>query len=313
MPRIIKKSSPLPLSVEQFNKRKDRILIYRQYGGLGDMLMMRMIFEDFKNIYPKNKLYFACPSSLIDSVIDHPFLDGIFDFEFVDRNDFYTYDVSHACTRYEIYKGSNADKHRSDIWAESCGIELTNHNMHISLSNNEVEFGKNKLKEFDNGKPFVIFSPISAMESKNLQENHIIEIIKNLKEDYNIIGLHKNEIKILTNLNIPTISNLNIREWMGVIYNSNYVLCVDTSTFHFAGGICKPTLGVFTWADGDVYGKYYKKCKIFQKRKRGEDFACPCYRFSSCPLSKEALKPCLTEIKGIEIVEEFKKMVENNK
>lgn len=313
MPRIIKKESLKPLTIDQFDRRKNNILIYRQYGGLGDILMLRMIFEDIKKINPNNKLYFACPSFLKDAVIDYPYLDGILDAETVNKEDFYTYDVSHACTRYEIYKGSNADKHRSDIWAESCGVELTNHEMHISLTNNEIEFGLNEIEKYSKeSKPNVIFCPISAMNSKNLQVNHIKDIVDELK-DFNLIGLHKCEIKELTQFGIPTICNLNIRQWMGVINACDYVLCVDTSTFHFAGGINKPTLGVFTWADGQVYGKYYKKAEIFQIRKRGENFACPCYRFSSCPLSKEALKPCLTEIKGIEIAQAFKKMTQNNK
>lgn len=313
MAKIIKSNQLKEISIKQFNKRKNKILIYRQYGGLGDILMMRMIFEDFKKLDENNQLYFACPSHLKDAVIDHPYLDGILDAETVEKEDYYTYDVSHSCTRYEIAKGSESDKNRSDIWAESCGIVLENHNMHIKLSNEEIELGKNKIKNFyNNNLPNVIFCPVSAMASKNLQPNQIKDLIANVK-NCNIIGLHKEKIETLDEMKIPTIYNTSIREWMGIIYNADYVITVDTAAFHFAGGIGKKTLGIFTWADGLVYGKYYKNSKIVQIRNRGENFKCPCYRFSSCPLSKESLKPCLTDLNGKIIADSFEKMIKNHK
>lgn len=312
MAKIIKSNQIKTVSIKQFYKRKNKILIYRQYGGLGDILMMRMIFEDFKKLDENNQLYFACPTYLKDAVIDHPYLDGILDAETVDKEDYYTYDVSHSCTRYEIAKGSESDKNRSDIWAESCGIVLENHNMHIKLSNEEIETGKNKIKKlYNNDLPNVIFCPVSAMASKNLQPNQIRDLISNIK-NCNIIGLHKDKIETLDKMGIPTISNTNIREWMGIIHNADYVITVDTAAFHFAGGIGKKTLGIFTWADGLVYGKYYKNSKIVQTRNRGENFKCPCYRFSSCPLSKESLKPCLTDLNGKIIADSFEKMIKNN-
>lgn len=312
MAKIIKSNQIKTVSIKQFNERKNKILIYRQYGGLGDILMMRMIFEDFKKLDENNQLYFACPSYLKDAVVDHPYLDGILDAETVNKENYYTYDVSHACTRYEISKGSESDKNRSDIWAESCGIVLKNHNMHIKLSNEEIETGKNKIKKlYNNDLPNVIFCPVSAMASKNLQPNQIKDLIANVK-NYNIIGLHKDKIETLEEMKIPTISNTSIREWMGIIYNADYVITVDTAAFHFAGGIGKKTLGIFTWADGLIYGKYYKNSKIVQIRNRGENFKCPCYRFSSCPLSREALKPCLTDLNGKIIAESFEKMIKNH-
>ena len=184
--------------------------------------------------------------------------------------------------------------------------------MHIKLSNEEIETGKNKIKKlYNNDLPNVIFCPVSAMASKNLQPNQIKDLIANVK-NYNIIGLHKDKIETLEEMKIPTISNTSIREWMGIIYNADYVITVDTAAFHFAGGIGKKTLGIFTWADGLIYGKYYKNSKIVQIRNRGENFKCPCYRFSSCPLSREALKPCLTDLNGKIIAESFEKMIKNH-
>ncbi len=184
--------------------------------------------------------------------------------------------------------------------------------MHIKLSNEEIETGKNKIKKlYNNDLPNVIFCPVSAMASKNLQPNQIKDLIANVK-NYNIIGLHKDKIETLEEMKIPTISNTSIREWMGIIYNADYVITVDTAAFHFAGGIGKKTLGIFTWADGLIYGKYYKNSKIVQIRNRGENFKCPGYRFSSCPLSREALKPCLTDLNGKIIAESFEKMIKNH-
>ena len=54
MPRIIRKNDSVKkvLSLKDFNDKKNKILILRETGGLGDILMHWQMFEDFKSDMP---------------------------------------------------------------------------------------------------------------------------------------------------------------------------------------------------------------------------------------------------------------------
>ena len=88
------------LSLRDFYHKRQKILILRSCGGLGDILMHRMIFEDLKNTVPDAEIHFACPWMYHDVVKDHPFIDKIIDSETVDITVFIiTYNTSTGCGR----------------------------------------------------------------------------------------------------------------------------------------------------------------------------------------------------------------------
>lgn len=288
-----------PLSIKNFYDKRNRLLILRQTGGLGDILMHRMIFEDFKLMLPDVKIVFAIPTTYFQAVQDHPFIDEVVDHTTVDVKDYLiSYCTTTACGRYENRVAPQADKHRSDIWAEHCGIKLSHHNMHIHLTAEEKAYGKAVVEKYNpNGKKSVIFCPISAMVGKNLdtvQTNGVIEELKRL--DYCPLLLHSNPLTA----NAPTLTGHNIRQWMGIIHAADYVISVDTAAFHFAGGIGKPLVGIFSWADGTVYGKYFNFTLVQKHRSYTPGWDCgPCFNWwkcLKCPNGQQPRKPCITEI-----------------
>ena len=300
--RILKNPEQLirKINIKEFYEKRNKILIIRACGGLGDILMHRMIFEDFKLLMPEAEIHFACPLQYHEALVDHPFIDKILDSAKIDKSDYIiSYNTTSACGRYECSIAPLSGDHRSDIWANHCGVNLTKHNMHISLTDEEKESGKKIVEKIRNKEGQVVaLAPISAMISKNLLPHHI-EFIKNYfkDKDYFLFGVHNIPIHDLNKLNIPQVFNLSIREWMGVLNYADYVISVDTSAFHFAGGIAKPVTGIFTFADGLVYSKYYPKKIIVQKHRINGDWDCgPCYNWSLCPKTNSTIKPCLTEI-----------------
>jgi ADP-heptose:LPS heptosyltransferase len=286
-----------PIAIKYFNlnefiEKRDDVLILRNHGGLGDIFMHRMMFADFKRLAPEAKITFALPKQYHDAVSDHPFIDHIVDCNKVDRSQFpISYNTSKACIRYELKIAPLSDKHRSDIWADQCGITLQDHRMHIILTEEEKQKGRDLIeKHRTNSGPVVILVPISAMKAKNLSESQQKTIINNSKaRGCCVIGLHNKPIPTL-----PTISNVSIREWMAVLYAADYVVSVDTAAFHFAGGVGKPLMGIFTFADGKVYGKYFDF--VLVQKHRDDGFACgPCYAWARCPYPG-SVKPCLAQI-----------------
>jgi ADP-heptose:LPS heptosyltransferase len=297
---------------EIYDKRKC-VLVKRATGGLGDILMHRMIFEDFKLLIPDLEITFACPVIYHEAVIDHPYIDNIVDAKTVKEDDFVLYyNTTSICSRYELRVAPYVDKHRSDIWAEHCGVPLTRHDMHIRLSKEERQWARNKLSEMNpESKPTVLLSPISAMMGKNLEVGQGQPVIDELKKrGYYVFITHTADVP---QFDAPCLNGISIRQWMSIIKEVNFVISVDTSTYHCAGGLGKPVVAVFGWADGKVYGKYYPGQELVQKhRDYTPDWTCgPCYNFGDCVKlpGPEIRKPCITEITSEDILDGFDRLV----
>ena len=296
------------ISLKEFSEKRNTILIIRNTGGLGDILMSRMIFEDFKRAMPEIKIVFACPTSYHDAVKDHPFIDEIVDSHEVDETEYIiNYNITTACGDYEHKIAPRSDKHRSDIWAEHCGLLLEHHNMHIAIPIEARQKCREILQENSNGKKNVLFCPISAMKSKDLDAAQMNEVKDGLKErGFNVIGLHNKKINDLEDT--QQIQASNFIEFLGYINEADYIVSVDTAALHAAGGCNKPCLGTFSWADGYVYTKYYPKCHVAQKHRLTDPtWTCgPCYIWSRCTkLSHGIRKPCITELTSAYILKEF--------
>ncbi len=306
--RIKSRFTPRSVSIKEFHAKRNKVLIIREVGGLGDIFMHRMMFEDMKDLMPDSEIIFACPKQYISAVTDHPYVDQVVDYKIIDANDYLlSYNTTFICGRYEMSIAPLADKNRSDIWANHCGVELTKHNMHIKLTKDEIEYGNKIVNQFRvENRPVVLISPVSAMIGKNLSVSQVKMIGDKLKE----IGctyflMHLAPLPIDT---ISTICNVNIRQWMSIINASDYVVSVDTSTFHCAGGLKKPLTGIFTFACGKTYGKFYN-FELVQKHRDNGDWDCgPCYNWSLCPKTNDHRKPCLTEITDDMIVDGIYRM-----
>lgn len=300
------------LTLKEISENRNKVLFIRSVPALGDIMMHRMLFEDVKILSPGLEVHFACPAAYHPAVSDHPFLDKVLDCNTVDRHEYKIYYVNdRACTDYEERIAPLSDKHRSDIWAEHCGFSLTRHDMHIRLTEKEKADGQLILDQFRhrNG-PIVLFTPISSRTpQRTLTEAQVNGVVEGLTaRGYCPLGVHNSP---LSYMKAPVICDLTIRQLFGIIYQADYVISVDTGTLHCAGGMGKPTVGVFTSADGDVYGKYYPRFELVQKhRNHDPNWTCgPCYTWTKCPKCKSVPKPCLTELTSDMILDGFSRLV----
>jgi ADP-heptose:LPS heptosyltransferase len=315
------------VSLRDFHCKKNTVLIIRNARGIGDILMHRMMFEDFKRIMPECRLVFACPKQYHDLVKDHPYVDEVVDSATLNRfNYLMSYDTSYCDIRYECGMAPYIDKHRADIWAEHCGVILTKHNMHLPFLDAEVlQFGmlqvrqaKNMTMKSNKNCPNVLLCPTAFDNLRSLTNKHIEDVVSYLREKgVFIYSTHQSKIPVLSNLNVPVFTGYGTREWLSFIHAADYVVSVDTASFHYAGGIKKPLVGIFTYADGKYRGKYFD-FTLVQKHRDNGDWPCgPCYNHTMCtnpkcknPGSLTDPKPCLTELKSSEIIDGIEKMFE---
>lgn len=282
-------------SIDEYKAKSKKILFYRGIGGLGDVLMHRMMFYDIKKTLPNIEIHFAVPEEYIPAVSDHPYIDEVVDFLKVNTEDYLCwYNTTSACGRYECYKAPKSDKHRSDIWANHCGIYLTDHKGYFKFSEEETLFAKEFYKARKN---CCLFCPISAQHTKNFNVRQTSEGIEEIRKNgaEPIVLLSKApEFRIDCEL----VTGLTIRQWMAVVSQAPWVVTVDTAMFHMAGMTNRPLTGIFTWADGKIYGKYYD-FTLIQKHRDNGDWDCgPCYIHPMCSklppgVSNLGRKPCL--------------------
>ncbi len=310
---IIKKPLKLrkTLDLGEFYEKRNKILITRAVGGLGDIFMHRMMFEDIKLLMPDCELHFACPKIYHDAVRDHPFIDCLLGSETIEPKDYIAhYNTTTICGRIEMQLAPSVSPHRTDIWSNHCGFNCSSHEMHIRLSEEEQEEAKRIIRSFKtDNKPLIVICPISAMQNKNLLPSQISFIVDHLRNmGFFVLGLHHHEVDELNKVDVPTAPTAGrTRIWMAILNEADYVVTVDTAAFHCAGGLKKPVLGIFSFVNGLAYGKYYPNIEIIQG-------PCPvgyqgCYNWSLCPI-KTSPKPCITGVTESMLVERFNKLVE---
>lgn len=288
------------LGLKEFSEKRNKVLIIRSVGGLGDIFMHRMMFENFKTIMPDAELHFCCPKYYHDALKDHPFIDKILDVSEADKREYIvSYNTSTVCGRTEMKYVPFSGPHRSDIWANHCGVNLTKHDMHIRITDEEKKEAQEIIeKSRDRSGHSVVICPVSAMTTKNLQSHQLGGVVESMRS----IGLfpfclHNTIIDDCLKNNIPIIAEKRIRIWMAILNQADYVVSVDTAAFHCAGGMNKPLVGIFTFIDGKVYGKYFDFILVQKHRDCDPNWTCgPCYDWHKCPKTSNIPKPCLTEI-----------------
>jgi ADP-heptose:LPS heptosyltransferase len=302
------------MSLKKFNEIHNKILFYHDYGGLGDVIMHRMLFSEVKKIIPDAMIDFSCDVNFMDAIKDHPLINKIADTKKTDKSEYLVHYETSVWTsnKYENHFGKNCKANRADIWAYYCGFEIENHNMNFNLKPQLIDDYKRKIEKFctNKGKPIVLLAPIASVKTKSLLPEQI-DIIKNELKDCNLVAIHHEEIPYCKENNIQGIYNTTITDWIYYTAVSDYVISVDTSTFHLAGGLKKPLMGIFTFANGKTYGKHYDFILV-QKHIDNGDWDCgPCYDYKSCPKTKDIIKPCLKEIKEYHLKEGLTKMFDH--
>lgn len=289
------KITPKPLSLKDFHGKRNQVLVWHDKGGLGDVLMQRMMLEDFKELIPDGNIIFACLPEYITAAEDHPHISKVIDSRTVNPND-YIICYNTCVTIADRYESTHAPslEHRSDIWAKYCGVTLKRHEMCFRLDPMLVDHCRSKLQGKSKRRT-ILLSPISKMATKTLLPEQLSAIVEATK-DYHLVGIHNKEIPELSKLNIPVISNVSLKEWMCYVAAADYVISVDSAVFHMAGGLKKPLMGIFTFADGKAYGKHFDFVLVQKHRDNGNWDCGPCFQFAGCPKCKTGLKPCLTEL-----------------
>lgn len=306
--KLVKKQKTMPISLREHFLRRNKVLIRRRAGGFGDIFMQRMMFEDFK----KTGLNFthACPHPYNKVAENHPFVESVVISDINERDYGAIYDITTVCRAYESCHAP-ASKHRSDIWAEHCGITLENHNMFIIPDETALSKVRSYINYWNPGKlPVILMATSSSLseddfgKGKSLTDEQITLLVNQARSMGLLpIAVHHQHQPIYENLQVNQLI-LPIQEWIASISLGDYILSIDSATFHLAGGLKRPLIGIFTFTDGKVYGQYYDFVLVQKHRDNGNWDCGPCFLSNLCPKERcSPLKPCLTELTADELTQ----------
>jgi len=305
--KLVKKKVQNPITLLNHFQRRNKVLIKRRAGGFGDILMQRMMFEDFS----KTELEFthSCPYNFLELAKNHPYSTAVEISSVKDEIFGCVIDITSACRSYEMMHAPHCKKHRSDIWAEHCGIVLENHNMFLAPQQTSVERCQNYLNQINpENKPIVLLATKSTDDDfgmgKSLTSRQITQLVQNIRSMNMLpISVHNVTQDIYTELNVQQFA-LTVQDWVALVSLANYVVSIDTGTFHMAGGLGRPLVGVFSFTDGKIYGKHYDFILVQKHRDTGNWDCGPCFQQSLCPKEQRSChKPCLTELTSDEITQ----------
>lgn len=308
--KLVKKKQKKPITLKDHYERRNKVLIKRVAGGFGDILMNRMMFEDLSQSFPGCELTFTCPNPYIELADDHPFAKAIELKDIQEEKYGIVYTTTTCCRVHEIRHGKNNTKNRSDIWAEYCGIKLQNHNMFLNARPDMLDVCQKFLAHANkDNKPIILLATKSTDDdfgvSKSLLPQQIRDLVEKLSPDYFIFTIHKEKQAIFDQLGIEQITSIHPQAWLALVDLSNYIISIDSATFHMAGGLKKPLVGIFTFTDGKVYGKYYDFVLVQKHRDNGNWDCGPCFNLDFCPKTSSYPKPCLYDLSSDDILQGF--------
>ena len=286
------------LSLKRFATLRNQVLFNHGVGGLGDVLIHRMLFETVKKQHPELSISFACLPEYFGAVEDHPHIDNLIDQHNLDTEEHLAvFNTGIAVSnRYENKYGVDCKYNRADIWSKSCGFDLDSHEMLFQLDQNLLQSCRKELlslcKQPDG--PVILFCPVSKVTTKTLLPTQIKWVVEAC-QGQNLICINNQPVRTADKLGLPGIYQRSLKEWIHFVAAADYVISVDSATFHLAGGLKKPLLGIFTFANGKTYGQHYDFVLLQKHRDDGWDCG-PCYNYKACSKTKGEIKPCLSEL-----------------
>ena len=318
-----------PLSLLELEKKRNKILVYRKWGGLGDIINTRMIFKGIKDLNPEFHITYAVPRIYFDVLNDLPYIDNLIDCSQARINDYgYSVDISTDCGSYESSTRPNVDKQRAEIWSHiSLGlIKEDFEDYHFRLNNNNLQEAKDLLLNKYNYNPGIKIAifPKTASPIKDIPDQTLISLVDKMRNNgYEPCVIHSNPS--IKGLNCTYIHDLNFKQLIHVTSLFDYVITTDTGSFHLSYSLPdqKPTLGIFGWTDGFIIGKYHKKLIVLQKHRNGQSLkpleckCTPCWSWAGACDFYKGLKsynkfgnsklpvPCIGEIDENIIYDKF--------
>lgn len=257
----------IPNGSELTPKGQDNIiLIRRQHGGMGDILMTGPALKALKSKFPDKAIHYAIPKIYHKMMANLPFIDRVLDvLQPIDyKKYFMTMDISNPDARYEsarIMAGKRVEKSRVEIYAEAIGVRdlLVDYTPIYLITKEETQWADTFLKsqKIEKDKPIIGIQLESAEEYRNYPEPKFKRLIELLRQTFNVVIFGSEKRKDYEGT-VDT-CGFSIRELGAVLSLCDIFISVDTGPLHLAAALDITTVALFGPID------YRARCKGYSK------------------------------------------------
>lgn len=216
---------------------EDIIIGVTVHGGIiysiGDTLCLTPIIEALSK--QKNQLI-TVSTSIPELFYNNPYIK-----EIVNTNNL-TIDISHSLPYHSVEYSSNV----VEFYAERAGITLPkDHKPRLYLSNDEIKYGRDVLREFEGFKRIAVCLTTSTY-CKDLRYEYIRPLLDRLKNDgYILIGIGVEKFDSRYTFNKSFINWTSLREVSSIINTCGLYLGVDAGLYHIAAALDVPQVVFF--------------------------------------------------------------------
>lgn len=285
---------------------KNKVLVTRAMGGLGDILMMTSALTALARKSPKTEVYFATQLQF-HKVLKTIENENIKLLDINDENiDVCSYNkwvnwTNCPASRYESKNIKNVKLNRIEIFAKSLGVSrryLKKNSLLTPVFKNNYEdilWAKNFLLRVNHKSELLVcIQPFAADTYRNWP--HVFTLVRLLSTFCKVFVLHNSSIDEQFNENVFVI-NESVGRASALIELSNYSVVLDSSLLHISAALNVPTIAIFGAISGKTRTQHYKNVMLLNPDK--SNFPCyPCWRneYSNCKFTTERESLCLRSI-----------------
>jgi len=298
---------------------KNKILITRAMGGIGDLLMMTPGIHALKKKYPKSEIELAIPKryfSIFENNADVKLLD--IEKDYFDHLNYYKWFNFTDCpaARKESVTSPKVRKSRIEIFSSALKINFFSRlamskKPRFIFSDDELNFAADQWQELGLENKTVI--GIQLHSDETYRDYPLMEkLVELLSERYTVMLFDGETISGFEFENVIKIQNLPIRKAFALAHNCDLIVAPDSSFVHFAAAFDIPTIALFGPIDGKVRTKHYQNCTYLSAK---EIFGClPCWRNEEipCKLTGMRTSECMKAIPVSNIIKTLEMKLNRN-
>jgi ADP-heptose:LPS heptosyltransferase len=262
-----------------------KITVFRQLGGIGDVLMCTPVFRGLKEKYPGCFLTVATDSSYMAGCLPmifrhNPFIDDLVHvnpFEFVCsptrhvRQEFrnapnhadmvphcvrdtdLVIDLNVVCALTETAQQPHVKDHRTDIWCRAAGVAPSNRRPILHLTGSELAEGARWCEERLGAgvRVGVVLTTKDPARDWPFASQFAWEL---QQRGYKVCSI--DALKKVTD-QVPAMLGMHIRKVAAAIAHLDVVVSPDTGILHVAGTLGVPVVGLFGPTDGALRMREY--------------------------------------------------------
>lgn len=295
---------------------RDRVLVTRAMGGIGDLLMMTPGLRALRAKRPDRPIHFAAPRGFFPLFQGNPDVEVI-DIEAPDLDPASYrewYDLTDCpAARVESRQAPNVRRDRVQIFASAMGVRLralarNGFAPRYETTAEEESFARDFVERLNPARRPVLGIQLHSAESYRDYPNNQA-LADDLAEDCCVLLFDNLPIHGFGGANRHKVV-LPLRQSFAVAAQCDLLIAPDSSFVHLGAALGKPVVAIFGPIDGAVRCRRFPTVSVVAPSRA--DFPCsPCWRseYTPCRLTGQRESACLRSIGSHRVAEDARRLV----